>query len=359
MVKVFGFDYSEHLHNAEKLETIKNCVASVVKKLEECAVVILDTCDRYELWLDGGEEKLKNLRFEIKPGYEKEDDRAALWLMELASGLHSPLFGEDQIISQVNKALSDARERASTDANLEMLFRTAVTTAKIVQSRVNLQVTDNELCTAVEKYLSPEDRKVLIIGTGAPARLLAASLLSKGWKVTITIRDIRKADELVPEGAQVITFDSRFDASPDFKNIVSASSGIGYTISESDGKYLGKDTVLIDLAPVCDIDPALKPIRICACDVATPKRDEAVRQASAIIARGYSDYITWRDFRHLIPDVKSMSQTAACDTLRRLEQPIKRLALTAEQEQDLRTSILDSAFKAFAHQLYSARDGKI
>ena len=81
--------------------------------------VILATCNRTEIWFSGlkgapkeqflcavgGEEKSEHL-FRERRGKE-----AIRYLMELGCGIHSQIFGEDQILAQMKQAMAMAREK--------------------------------------------------------------------------------------------------------------------------------------------------------------------------------------------------------------------------------------------------------
>ena len=66
---------------------------------------------------------------------ERSGKDAVSYLLELTCGLHSQIFGEDQILSQVKDALSTARINGTTNTVLEVLFRTAITAAKEVKQK--------------------------------------------------------------------------------------------------------------------------------------------------------------------------------------------------------------------------------
>ena len=59
---------------------------------------------------------------------------AAQHLMEVACGLHSQILHEEQIVTQVGRAVELARECHTTDSVLDTLFRTAVSAGKDAQT---------------------------------------------------------------------------------------------------------------------------------------------------------------------------------------------------------------------------------
>lgn len=93
--------------------------------------VLLSTCNRTELYLNGeGETPWRLL---CRGAFVPEADMepyfttrcrvdAARHLMEVTCGLHSQILGEDQIITQVRKAMELALEAKTADATLAALF---------------------------------------------------------------------------------------------------------------------------------------------------------------------------------------------------------------------------------------------
>lgn len=124
-------------------------------QLDGC--IILSTCNRTELWISAPEAVLSSLsptailcdalqvpvEQYLSFFIERSGKDAVSYLLELTCGLHSQIFGEDQILSQVKDALSTARINGTTNTMLEVLFRTAITAAKEVKTKVKLTTADH------------------------------------------------------------------------------------------------------------------------------------------------------------------------------------------------------------------------
>lgn len=95
--------------------------------------VLISTCNRTELYVScaGGEEpgrllcRAAGVEYAPFEGafFTLSGEDASRHLMEVAAGLRSRIWGEDQIISQVRQAIAIAREAGTADALLETLFR--------------------------------------------------------------------------------------------------------------------------------------------------------------------------------------------------------------------------------------------
>ena len=126
---------------------------------------ILDVYKRQELWCsDAWESPFSILMQERGADGEKyaehftsrQGDEAVNYLFELACGMHSQIFGEDQILTQIREALGRSRECGCADSVLETLFRSAVTAAKQVKTEVRLTARDMSIPEGAAALL--EDR---------------------------------------------------------------------------------------------------------------------------------------------------------------------------------------------------------
>ena len=151
---LFAFQPSASL---EGMQVLKN-------KYGLDGIVIVSTCNRTEVYVSAKEEvkdlfalvcSLKKIDSEKYEKYvvERQNQDAIHHLFQLACGMKSKVFGEDQIITQVKTALLQAREAETTDAYLEKVFQGAITAAKKIKSQVHL--------TAVKASVIEEMKKVL------------------------------------------------------------------------------------------------------------------------------------------------------------------------------------------------------
>ena len=77
-------------------------------------------------------------------------------LMQVAAGLESQIFGDDQIVTQVKDAAALAREAGSADAVLDTLFRRAVTAGKRVRTETTA---DRRACVRGRGRRAPARRR--------------------------------------------------------------------------------------------------------------------------------------------------------------------------------------------------------
>ncbi|MEA4859349.1 MAG: cyclase family protein, partial [Sphaerochaeta sp.] len=237
--------------------------------------------------------------------------------------------------------------------------REAVTTAKRVQNSVDLQVPDQTVADFVETQLSSlSPTRILVIGSSALARLVSAHLVSKGYEVIMTFRDLEKADLLLPDHVKAISYAQRFAHLGEVEAVVSATKGMEYTLAY--GQVEKRNLLLIDLAGVPDIDPKLADkegltlVRFTSERVSLPRREEAKAVALALIEADLAKVNVYLSYRKDVPLIQERAEQAALDLLYRLHHQLKENKVSDE----LRLIVYESARKAFSHQLYEQKKGE-
>lgn len=259
----------------ERLSFTKQQTGEMVRKLHSfpqvSGCVLISTCNRTELYLSCTEEVVPGELLCQAAGAEyplyqdafvtlSEKD-AVQHLMEVAAGIRSRIFGEDQIISQVKDAIAIAREAGAADSVLETLFRSAVSAGKEVRTKVRLtSVPTSAASMAVdllrEKLGNLTGKKALVIGNGEMGRLAASLLRQEGCQVSVTLRTYRHGETIVPPGCGVVPYDQRFLHMEGCDLLLSATTSPHYTVTvEPLSKLPSLPAVLVDLAIPRDIQP--------------------------------------------------------------------------------------------------------
>ena len=309
---------------AEALEQIK-------KEYPDLGCVILSTCNRTEIWLHGGDISPFGLLCRLK-GVEEDAYRsffqhrqgkeAVHYLMELACGLRSQIFGEDQILTQVKQAIGFSRAYQSADTVLEVLFRDAVTAAKRVKTDLRLTAVNRSMAVGTlelleEKLGTLENKKCMVIGNGEMGRLAAAELRSRGCQVLMTLRQYKGRDAIIPAGCRAIPYEERMAYLPQMDIVLSATSSPHYTIKKEavEELLLPNPVTIVDLAVPRDVDPGLKdyhPLSVYDVDdLGGALREEDVVQtqkARELLAEYEGEFSHWYDFREWVPLVQHIGE---------------------------------------------------
>lgn len=319
----------EHSRVPIEVREIFSFTKSAVERLDECIVdmpdvsgcVILSTCNRTELYLSTDEDidpafllsRAADVNYssygDIFDTYE--EDQAVRHLMEVAAGLRSRVFGEDQIITQVRQAIVSARSVSAADPVLETLFRTAVTAGKEVRSSVRLTPLSRSAAERAVRLLEDETgglcgKCALVIGNGEMGRTAATLLRESGCEVTITLRSYRHGETLVPVGCDVLPYEKRFEFLSDFDILISATASPHYTVTLADVEGLERlPKFMVDLAVPRDIQPQVDMLDNVTVYNVDQLGEDAVAEipqiVSEILDRHKKRFYRWLRYRINIP----------------------------------------------------------
>ncbi|MCX6683649.1 MAG: glutamyl-tRNA reductase [Methanoregula sp.] len=149
-------------------------------------VLLLQTCNRVELIVEGGADELRDFLTEQgRKDFFMHDGKGALsHLFSLASGIDSMIVGEDQIIGQLKKTLADAQESATTSPFLEICINKAVHVGIEVRKRTLINrgavsVGSAAVLLAESQIGSLEGKHILVVGSGEMGLLVAQALAAK------------------------------------------------------------------------------------------------------------------------------------------------------------------------------------
>ena len=143
--------------------------------------VILSTCNRTEIYLccadtcHPGQMLCHAAGVEFAPFsaafVTRQGGEAVEHLMQVAAGLRSRVWGEDQILAQVKRAITLSREAGAAHPMLEALFRSAISAGKEIRSTVRLTSLPTSAASQgvalLRQHLgSLEGKRAIVIGNG-------------------------------------------------------------------------------------------------------------------------------------------------------------------------------------------------
>ncbi len=176
--------------------------------LQEC--VILQTCNRVEIFgvsqgsdsgrlLDGWASAVGLSKSEFQNVVEISSDRdVMLHLLKLAAGLDSLVIGEDQVLGQVKRAFEFSRTRQQVGPHLSILFERAIKVGSRVRAdtalnKGSVSIGSMAVNLASEYFDDLKTKKILLIGSGEGASLIAKSLKLRNIDFTVTSRTFERA----------------------------------------------------------------------------------------------------------------------------------------------------------------------
>lgn len=198
--------------------------------VREC--VILQTCNRVEIFI--ALEKIdverifeiwrnitdiRDLSFELA---EIDQDKGAIsHLLRLTSGLESLVVGEDQILGQVKRAFEYSRQNCYVDSFIPIIFEHAIKVGSRIRTNTGLNkgsisIGSMAVNLAEEYFDDFQNKKVLLIGTGEGATLVAKSLKKRQVNFDVASRTVERAKSFSSAvGGTPVSFE---DALHNFEN---------------------------------------------------------------------------------------------------------------------------------------------
>ena len=381
-ISMIGIDYGKASVDvrAQFSFTKKNAVQAM-ERLKKMPGVY--GCNRMELWASLQEEwegslygflcEEKDKRPEDFQKYfvQRTEREAVEHLFYLTSGLKSQILAEDQIITQVKDALALSREAYCTDNVLEVLFRTAVTAAKKVKTEVSFSRGNvSVIHQAIEKLKAQgfplQGKNCLVIGNGEMGRVAALALKEAGADVTVTVRQYRSGVVNIPQGCQRINYGDRMEFLPQCDLAVSATASPNLTITKEGLEEAGisGSLVLIDLAVPRDIDPLagtlgnvrLYDIDSFKIDAVSPKLQESLERAGAILGEQMEDFYSWYEGHDLIPRIQGIKEEAVQDLNLRILKTLRKTPMEEGDREKLLTAIDKAAEKVVNKMVFGLKD---
>lgn len=322
------------------------------------SAVLIVTCDRAELYTEGEADcrellaRAMGLRYlEVSRYMYQVRENAEKHLLLLSSGIISPLFGEDTIISQVGLAMERSRLAGLSDSYLSRLFGTAVAFGKRMQTEHRLRVVDSTIADGVSVRIKDGSR-VLVVGSGEGARSIAERLKAR-CDVSMTLRDTAKVF-LLPVGVKAVSYDDRLAAASSCDAVISFSSGLYHTFGDEDREALsGK--LLFDLAMPRDMPGDFGAMTIESMGIELPERKRVERIVNEEADKEIGSFFHRMENARIIGDVSMMAENAASEALRRLSGPLRGLGLEPGKEEAFRSALHDSIRKAFISTAMGSR----
>ena len=274
----------------ERLSLTEGRAVSALRELTAAAGIheaaAISTCNRTELYLivsDPVEAESTALgvlsrQAEIRPTellghlYSYRSSEAARHLLRVTAGLDSMIVGEAEIQGQVKRAYELALVEGATGPILNRLFRGALTSGgrvreetAIAEKGVSIPSVAVELARRALGNLS--ERRVLVIGAGDTAELVAKALVARGVRTVFVAN--RHYDRAIGLAQRFDGVAVRFDELPgelEAADIVVSATNSPHHIVERDGleqvmeTRSGRPLLLVDIAVPRDIEPECREI---------------------------------------------------------------------------------------------------
>jgi glutamyl-tRNA reductase len=121
-----------------------------------------------------------------------------LHLLRLACGLDSVVIGKEEILNEIKTSISNAKQIGTSDKILNKLFESIIRIASRVRDTTSigkdvLSLGDVAVKIVDEKAGLDAKKRILLIGTGEPAAMVAKTLNKKGFAFDVTSKTIERS----------------------------------------------------------------------------------------------------------------------------------------------------------------------
>ena len=280
-ILLVGTSYRDiSLQELEVLEKKSEEIRSAINSLEASAngiegSVIVSTCNRFEVYVETEtpEESSKyildrvlsitgveNPLINISTGID-----AIRNLFRVSAGLDSMIVGEVEISGQIKRALTESRQQGQTSRITESLFQRASEVSKRVANETGLGTAGRSLITSgldilKDRGVDLRNRKVLVIGTGAYARVVISALAREGVGEIFTYSNSGRAEIFSQSHGTTPVEKDSFDTALATCEMIIACSGVQGAVVTADHiqNLPHKILPIIDLSLARDVENSVK-----------------------------------------------------------------------------------------------------
>jgi glutamyl-tRNA reductase len=320
--------------------------------------VVVATCNRLEVYLDTerfhDSIELVARAVEETSGLDAEHVSLCLeaamgapvaeHLFQVIAGLRSIVIGEAEVAGQVRSAFEAAQQGGTATPMLNDLFQIGFRTAKKVTTRTPVGAAGRSgVAIALDHATSIlgalEGKDVLVIGTGAYARLGVAELTRRGTgRVRVHSASGRAVAFARRHGVEAIAADELGSALAQ-ADLVLACSGRGTSLFPEQFLEAGP-TLVLDLALHSDLHPLVRHMNeiqvLDLSDLAIEVDDAAapvLAAAKDLVAAGVDQFRSRQEFRRVDPAMASLRRSIGAAT----DAEIARLRRRSEDDEVIDT----------------------
>lgn len=344
MIQVIGIKKNIELEIREKLslntKKQEEYTSELLNYFDE--VVIISTCNRTEIYFNGsysGEEGLKKI-FEIfnwdlnlkKYCFYLEEENTIKHLMEVVSGFHSRILGEDQILGQIKNAYKQALKLNSVKSELQRLFQDAITCGKRFRTEGKLyEIPVSSSSIAVNESMLIGAKRFMVIGYGEVGKLVVKYALAHNIEsLILVVRNVEKVQEILDSRVKVMNYEDGREVIDSVECIISCTSAPHLIIEEKHIKENGFPLIIFDLALPRDVAREIGNYKrvelydiddISSMDDVNKKlRSERMQSFRYITNDAIKEFINWKKLRGISTYIKNIKESGnkvveeRCDT---------------------------------------------
>lgn len=328
MIQLIGLRSNCNIKVREILSITSSKIEDRLKQLLKICeeVIIISTCNRTEIYLNStmeNEELIENV-FDIlnwdmnnkKDTFYIKDQQVVKHIMEVCSGFHSKILGEDQILGQVKNAYEVAMNAKSVKSELQRLFQYAITCGKEFRFKSELyKIPVSSSSIVVKEAMNRGVKNFMIVGFGEVGGLCYKYLKDYNFeKLYVVVRNPYKVN-LEDKRVQVISYDDKSKYTEQVECIIACTSA-PHIVIYKDEISATKSTLVFDLAIPRDVDEEIALMenvelydidKISIMDSENKARRKTVMETNRYIVEEYiREFTEWKKLRELSPYISGM-----------------------------------------------------
>ncbi len=223
-------------------------------------------------------------------------DDVYLHLLRLACGLDSVVVGKQEIFNEIKESLINAKQAGFSGKILNKLFESVIRLATTIRDSTGISkdvvsIGDVAIRLIDEKAGLDAKKKILLIGTGESAAMVAKTLNNKKLPFDVTSRTIERATNFSQIlGGKPITFEDVLASFDKFDIIIVATTADYFLITYDRIKLVmeekKKGTLILDISDPRAVDEgitALPGIKLLFRDQVAEIYEENVKARSGIV----------------------------------------------------------------------------
>jgi len=303
--------------------------------------------------------------------YVREERAGVEHLFRVASSLDSLVVGEPQILGQLKDAFTCARGVHAVGPWLNRAFEHAFRVAKRVRSETALGAGQVSIPTvamdlAKEIFSQLTGHKVVLVGTGEMATLVASLLGKAGAHVFVVGRTLDRAREVAQRlGAEPKSWEDFPGLLPIADIVISSTSAPGYVVTleqlaQTRRQRHGRNLFIVDLAVPRDVDPRVADLDgvflynvddlAQVADTALADRRREAEKASTIVGEETDSFLRRSHAERITPTLVALRERFRTTLEAELERSLRgqRVTLEAAQKETLQRA-LSAAVEKMLH----------
>ncbi|AXX91450.1 glutamyl-tRNA reductase [Malaciobacter molluscorum LMG 25693] len=294
-----------------------------------------------------------------------DNDGAIHHLFSVASALDSLVIGETQIVGQLKDSFRFSLGKGYCHQSLPRALHYAFKCAAAVRTATTLgtgsvSVASTAVLKAKEEVGNKEGIKALVIGAGEMSELTVKHLISKGFKVVLTSRDIKKATILAQtfeENVQVENYANLKRLLNEIPVMITATSAPYPIITQNMVEECNFDRYWFDIAVPRDIDDIESDnLNIFTVDdlqfivnANMALKAKQAKTAFGIVGKMSAEFFDWLKTLEVEPVLKHLYLRGEEVIDKKVNNAIKKGFINREDEENIR-KLCQTVLKEYLHQ---------